>query len=111
MKDHCDHDGAAALVARIRDYWKARGRTARLYMKEAAFDPAMRSARVDVRSDMVNGMPQPAGAAKRGGRKAPAAAAPVYGPRAVRIGGRVVERPAPLPLAEDMRARDRGADA
>ncbi|WP_022699374.1 phosphoglycolate phosphatase [Euryhalocaulis caribicus] len=63
MKDHCDRDGAAALMERIRDYWAARGRTARLYMSEQAFDPAMRSRRVDIRSDMVNGMPQRQGAA------------------------------------------------
>lgn len=38
-------------------YWRERGYTVDVKLIEAGFVAAMRSARTDVRSDMVNGLP------------------------------------------------------
>ncbi|MEZ6022300.1 MAG: hypothetical protein R3C16_02540 [Hyphomonadaceae bacterium] len=55
--DFCNVDGARRLKQRIEDYWRDRGYTVDVKLVEAGFVAAMRSARTDVRSDMVNGMP------------------------------------------------------
>lgn len=57
MADHCDKEGAGKLSTRILAYWQARGWDVTIILEEAGFVPAMRSARVDIRSDMVNGWP------------------------------------------------------
>ena len=57
MKDWCDPDGARRLAEKIREYWTDRGYEVDLDFIEAGFVAAMRSARTDVRSNMVNGMP------------------------------------------------------
>ena len=55
--DFCNVDGARRLKQRIEEYWRDRGYTVEVKLVEAGFVAAMRSARTDVRSDMVNGMP------------------------------------------------------
>jgi hypothetical protein len=42
---------------RIEEYWRERGFTVDVKLIESGFVAAMRSARTDVRSDMVNGFP------------------------------------------------------
>ncbi|MEM6537875.1 MAG: hypothetical protein AAGA22_05505 [Pseudomonadota bacterium] len=58
MADLCDDEGAARLAAKIRDYWRKKGFDVDVEMKHEGFVSTMRSARTDVRSDMVNGMPR-----------------------------------------------------
>ena len=60
--DYCTPDGARRLKQRIEDYWRERGYDVEIRLVDAAFMPAMRSARTDVRSDMVNGLPRRTGA-------------------------------------------------
>ncbi len=55
--DFCNVDGARRLKQRIEEYWRERGFTVEVKLVEAGFVAAMRSARTDVRSDMVNGFP------------------------------------------------------
>lgn len=55
--DFCNVDGARRLKQRIEEYWRDRGYTVEVKLIEAGFVAAMRSARTDVRSDMVNGFP------------------------------------------------------
>ncbi len=55
--DFCNADGARRLKQRIEEYWRERGYNVEVKLIEAGFVPAMRSARCDVRSDMVNGFP------------------------------------------------------
>ena len=57
MSDLCDNDGATRLAAKIQDFWRKRGFDVVVEMKEEGFVSTMRSARTDVRSNMVNGMP------------------------------------------------------
>ncbi|MEM9738355.1 MAG: hypothetical protein AAF829_00670 [Pseudomonadota bacterium] len=58
MKDWCDNDGALRLREKIREYWADRGYDVDVDLVDAGFVAAMRSARTDVRSNMVNGMPR-----------------------------------------------------
>lgn len=60
--DCCSRDGAHALKAKIEAYWRERGHEVMLSLHNVGFHPAIRAARFDIRSDMVNGMPRPAGA-------------------------------------------------
>ena len=53
--DFCTRDGALRLKERIEAYWRDRGYDVNIELCEAGFMPAMRSARTDVRSNMVNG--------------------------------------------------------
>lgn len=55
--DFCTTDGAKRLKQRIEDYWKERGYAVDVKLIDAGFVAAMRSARTDVRSNMVNGLP------------------------------------------------------
>ncbi len=55
--DFCNVEGARRLKQRIEEYWRDRGYAVEVKLVEAGFVAAMRSARTDVRSDMVNGMP------------------------------------------------------
>jgi len=64
--DFCSRTGAHALKEKIEAYWRERGHAVVVALHNVGFHPAIRAARFDVRSDMVNGMPRPAGAAKRG---------------------------------------------
>jgi hypothetical protein len=56
--DYCSRDGALNLKAKIEAYWKERGHTVMIALHNVGFHPAIRAARYDVRSDMVNGMPR-----------------------------------------------------
>lgn len=56
--DFCTAEGARRLKARIEEYWSERGFNVTINLVEAGFVAAMRSARTDVRSNMVNGMPR-----------------------------------------------------
>ncbi|NWG91493.1 MAG: hypothetical protein HXY21_03155 [Parvularculaceae bacterium] len=58
MSDHCTDDGAARLAAKIRDYWRRKGFDVEVNLRPEGFVSTMRSARTDLRSDMVNGMPR-----------------------------------------------------
>jgi hypothetical protein len=55
--DFCNVEGARRLKQRIEEYWRERGFSVDVKLVEAGFVAAMRSARTDVRSDMVNGFP------------------------------------------------------
>lgn len=70
--DFCSRDGAEALKQKIEAYWRARGHDVQVMLHNVGFHPAIRAARFDVRSDMVNGMPRSASARR------PSAAAEVF---------------------------------
>jgi len=57
MNDLCDRDGAHRLAAKIQEFWRKRGFDVIVEMKDEGFVSTMRSARTDLRSDMINGMP------------------------------------------------------
>ncbi len=57
--DFCTEDGALRIKNKIEEYWKNRGYDVNINLVDAGFIPAMRSARTDIRSNMVNGMPTP----------------------------------------------------
>lgn len=56
--DWCTADGAKRLKQKIEQYWAERGYDVDVDLVDACFIAAMRSARTDVRSNMVNGMPR-----------------------------------------------------
>ena len=58
MSDYCSTDGATRLQEKIADYWRKQGLDVDVELVKEGFVSTMRSARTDVRSDMVNGMPQ-----------------------------------------------------
>ena len=58
--DYCSQHGAHALKAAIEAYWAARGQHVLVSLHNVGFHPAIRAARFDVRSDMVNGLPRTA---------------------------------------------------
>jgi hypothetical protein len=60
--DYCSREGAVALKAKIEAYWAERGQNVMIALHNVGFHPAIRAARYDVRSDMVNGMPRTRGA-------------------------------------------------
>lgn len=78
MADHCDKEGAAKLGAKIQAYWALRGGTVRISYEDGPFTPQMRSARVDVRSDMVNGLPRVPKVRGLADRRPPTPTAKVY---------------------------------
>ena len=57
MADLCTEDGALRLANRIKEYWRKRGFEVDFETHKEGFVSTMRSARTDVRSNMVNGMP------------------------------------------------------
>ncbi len=66
MADLCDRDGANRLAGKIQDFWRKRGFDVVVEMREEGFVSTMRSARTDLRSDMINGMPTRAAAMEAG---------------------------------------------
>ena len=66
MKDWCDEDGAKRLREKINAYWIERGYEVDVDLIDSGFVPAMRSARTDVRSNMVNCMPRRRAAGETG---------------------------------------------
>ena len=75
VKDWCDEEGAKRLREKINSYWAERGYEVDVDLVDAGFVPAMRSARCDVRSNMVNGMPRRRAAGEVGSSR------PTYRPR------------------------------
>lgn len=55
--DFCSKDGADHLRRAIEEYWRKRGYEVNVRLISQGFVAAMRSARTDIRSDMLNGMP------------------------------------------------------
>ena len=62
MSDLCDENGARRLAVKIEEFWRKRGFDVSVEMQPQGFVSTMRSARTDLRSDMVNGMPRRASA-------------------------------------------------
>ncbi len=60
--DYCSREGAQTLKDKIEAYWSERGQNVMVALHNVGFHPAIRAARFDVRSDMVNGMPRVRGA-------------------------------------------------
>lgn len=58
MSDLCTNDGAARLASQIREFWRKKGYDVDVETRDEGFVSTMRSARTDLRSDMVNGMPR-----------------------------------------------------
>lgn len=56
--DLCEQEGATRLAAQIREYWARKGGYVETRLIPGPFCAAMRTARMDVRSDMVNGLPR-----------------------------------------------------
>lgn len=56
--DWCNEDGAKRLKQKIEQYWGERGYDVNIDLVDACFIAAMRSARTDIRSNMINGMPR-----------------------------------------------------
>jgi hypothetical protein len=63
--DYCSREGAQALKDKIEAYWRERGQNVMIALHNVGFHPAIRAARFDVRSDMVNGMPRVRGASAK----------------------------------------------
>jgi hypothetical protein len=57
-RDFLSLAGARELKRRIESYWRAKGYDVRITLEDGPFHAAVRSARQDVRSDMVDGLPQ-----------------------------------------------------
>lgn len=57
--DFCSANGARRLKNKIEEYWRDKGFDVEIKLVEAGFVVAMRSARTDIRSNMVNGLPRP----------------------------------------------------
>lgn len=58
MSDYCSKDGASRLQKMIIEFWRKKGYDVNIELVNEGFVSTMRSARTDVRSNMVNGMPQ-----------------------------------------------------
>ena len=56
--DYCSQQGAFALKAMIEAHWAERGQRVVVALHNVGFHPAIRAARFDVRSDMVDGKPR-----------------------------------------------------
>ncbi|ANP46758.1 hypothetical protein [Candidatus Viadribacter manganicus] len=57
-QDYSTRTGAAALADLIEEYWRARGYEVLLSLEEKGFHPVTRSARFEVKSDLVDGLPR-----------------------------------------------------
>ncbi len=55
--DFCTREGAQRIKEQIEAYWADRGRPVTINLVQGPFLASMRSARTDVRSNMVNGVP------------------------------------------------------
>lgn len=56
--DAFTRSGALRLKQAIEAYWRARGLDVVVYLREAPFNPVLRSTRFEVCSDMLDGMPR-----------------------------------------------------
>jgi len=55
--DYCTREGAERLKQQIEAYWAERGHDVKINLVQGGFLASMRSARTDVRSNMLNGVP------------------------------------------------------
>ena len=55
--DYCTREGAERLKDQIEAYWAERGHDVRVNLINGGFLASMRSARTDVRSNLINGVP------------------------------------------------------
>lgn len=55
--DYCTREGAERLKQQIEAYWAERGHDVKVNLVQGGFLASMRSARTDVRSNLVNGVP------------------------------------------------------
>lgn len=55
--DYCTKDGALRIKEKIEAYWAERGHDVQVNLVQGGFLPSMRSARTDVRSNLINGVP------------------------------------------------------
>jgi hypothetical protein len=55
--NYCTEEGAHLLKRIIESYWRERGHDVAIGVHEMGFHPAVRAARFDLRSDMINGAP------------------------------------------------------
>ena len=55
--DLCGEPGAKRLASALNAYWRERGFEANARVVPVGFSPVMRSARWDIRSDTINGIP------------------------------------------------------
>lgn len=55
--DYCTREGAQRLKDQIEAYWAERGHAVTVNLIQGGFLASMRSARTDVRSNMINGVP------------------------------------------------------
>jgi len=55
--DYCTKEGAERLKNQIEAYWAERGHDVRVNLINGGFLASMRSARTDVRSNLINGVP------------------------------------------------------
>ena len=69
--DYCSREGALALKEKIESYWRARGREVAVSLQNVGFHPAIRAARYDLRTDMVNGFPRQTLSAEKQGQTSP----------------------------------------
>ncbi len=58
LKDYCNNAGAECIKEKIINVWANDGLGVDIMLIKAGFTPALRSARTDVRSDMINGLPR-----------------------------------------------------
>ena len=56
--DYCTREGADSLRRKIEAYWKERGSDVLVTLHNAGFHAAIRAARYEIRSDLVNGLPR-----------------------------------------------------
>jgi len=56
--DEMTKDQAEKLADMIQDYWRARGYDVTVIAERMEYDPALRSVRYELRSNLVNGQPQ-----------------------------------------------------
>lgn len=55
--DYCTKEGAVRIKEKIEAYWAERGHDVQVNLVQGGFLASMRSARTDVRSNMINGVP------------------------------------------------------
>ncbi|MGE0533184.1 MAG: phosphoglycolate phosphatase [Hyphomonadaceae bacterium] len=56
--NYCSREGAFVLKLKIEAYWRERGQVVHVNLCDAGFHYAIRCNRVDLRSDMMNGLPR-----------------------------------------------------
>jgi hypothetical protein len=56
--NYTDRAGAEKLKARIEAYWRERGYEIQITLAPAAFTPALRASRFDIRSELLDGLPR-----------------------------------------------------